>query len=92
MSSLTTTIKASMLRGLRSAWINWDYDDFMEKFFINRFPNHNTKDDDDSYIFDAYSKEKWLKFKDNPVSYMCNMDDITLDEFAKAVYKQYMSD
>jgi len=92
MSSLTTTIKASMLKGLRSAWINWDYNDFMEKFFINRFPNHNTKDDDGYYIFNGYSKEKWLKFQDNPVSYMCNMDDNTLDEFAKAVYKQYMSD
>jgi len=87
MSSLTTTIKASMLKGLRSAWINWDY-----KFFINRFPNHNTKDDDGYYIFNGYSKEKWLKFQDNPVSYMCNMDDDTLDAFAKAVYKQYMSD
>ena len=29
---------------------------------------------------------------DDTFSYMCNIYDDTLDAFAKAVYKQYMSD
>jgi len=85
MTTLNSTIKVSILVGLRSAWISWDYDDFLKNFFYNRFPNHEGIDP----MHDSYALEKWDKFKSNPVSYMCNMDDGTLAEFATAVYAQY---
>ena len=74
------------LRGLISAWISWDYNDFIEKFFVNRFAGCGFHPDDD------YPKEKWEKFKKNPVSYMCSMDDRTFAEFTKAVEKQHEQD
>jgi hypothetical protein len=72
------------LRGLVSAWISWGYSDFVEKFFVNRFGGFHPDDD--------YPKEKWEKFKKNPVSYMCSMDDRTFAEFTKAVKKQHEQD
>ena len=71
------------LRGLISAWISWDYNDFIEKFFVNRFGYPEE---------DSYPKEKWDKFKKNPVSYMCSMDEHTFAEFTLAVKKQHEQD
>ena len=83
--------ESSLLRGLQEAWVSWDYYAFMDKFFVNRFPQYKDyKDDKGNYTWSegSYPHEKWMKFKDNPVSYMCNMDDTTMHEFAKAIKKE----
>ena len=86
---MKTTMSMMVLMGLRSAWMRWDFNDFMDNFFINRFPRHDRKDEYGSYILEGYPLEKWRKFRDNPVGYMCNMDDNTLSEFSKAIRKEY---
>ena len=84
-----TMVTVMTLKGLRSAWINWDFVHFMDNFFINRFPQYkDRKDEWGSYVCGGYPREKWDKFTANPVSYMCNMDDDTLKEFAKALEKE----
>ena len=79
-----------LLRALQEAWVSWDYQRFMEKFFVNRFPQYEDfKDEHGSYRYNvgSYPHEKWTKFRDNPVAYICNMDDNTLEEFVKAIEK-----
>ena len=86
---MKTTMSMMVLMGLRSAWRSWDFNDFMDNFFVNRFPQYERENEHGSYRLEGYPREKWQKFTDNPVSYMCNMDDNTLSEFAKAIRKEY---
>jgi len=79
-----------LLRALQEAWVSWDFNAFMEQFFVNRFPQY--KDYQDEYgnyrfVKGSYREEKWKKFQENPVAYICNMDDNTLEEFVKAIEK-----
>ena len=79
-----------LLRALQEAWVSWDYQRFMEKFFVNRFPQYeDCKDEYGNYklVRGDYPYEKWTKFQENPVAYICNMDDNTLEEFVKALEK-----
>ena len=87
---MKTAMSMMVLMGLRSAWRRWDYDDFMNNFFINRFPRYKErKNEHGHYKLEGYALEKWRKFTDNPVAYMCHMDDDTLSAFAKAIRKEY---
>jgi len=79
-----------LLRALQEAWVSWDYQRFMENFFVNRFPQYeDCKDEYGNYklVRGDYPYEKWTKFQDNPVAYIGNMDDNTLKEFVKALEK-----
>ena len=90
---MKTTISMMVLKGLMRAWVSWDFVHFMDNFFINRFPQYkDRKDEWGSYVCGGYPREKWDKFTANPVSYMCNMDDDTLKEFAKALEKEAEDD
>ena len=83
------------LSGLMNAYRSWHYYDFIEKFFINRFPDvkdrATTVDnglDRSLYWKDDYAREKWRKFQKNPVVYMCSMDSMTLKAFSEAITKE----
>ena len=79
-----------LLRALQEAWVSWDYQRFMENFFVNRFPQYeDCKDEYGNYklVRGDYPYEKWTKFQENPVAYIGNMDDNTLEEFVKALEK-----
>jgi hypothetical protein len=83
------------LVGLMNAYRSWDYYDFIEVFFVNRFPSVKTRVttpdnglDRSLYWKDDYAREKWMKFQSNPVSYMCSMDSRTLEAFREAITKE----
>jgi len=79
-----------LLRALQKAWVSWDFNAFMEQFFVNRFPQYeDCKDEYGNYklVRGDYPYEKWTKFQENPVAYIGNMDDNTLEEFVKALEK-----
>ncbi len=89
-------IKAeSELEGLMNAYRSWDYYDFIEVFFANRFPEVKNRAitpdnglDRSLYWEDYYAREKWRKFQKNPVSYSCRMDVRTLRVFREAIIKE----
>ena len=79
-----------LLRALQEAWVSWDYQHFMEQFFVNRFPQYEDyKDEYGNYklVKGDYPHEKWVQFQGKPLAYICNMDDNTLEEFVKAIEK-----
>ena len=85
----------SELEGLMNDYRSWDYYDFIEVFFVNRFPGIKARSttvdnglDRSLYWKDDYAREKWMKFKSNPVSYMCSMDIRTLQAFREAITKE----
>jgi len=85
----------SELVGLMNAYRSWDFYDFIEVFFVNCFPDvkdrATTTDnslDRSLYWKDDYAREKWQKFQKNPVSYMCSMDNRTLEAFREAITKE----
>jgi len=75
------TREEEVLSNLTYAWVNWDYDDFIEKFFKHRF----SVDFDFHRSADSYAKENWTTFSKNPVRYMNSMDLETLSVFTKAI-------
>ncbi len=60
------TREEEVLSNLTYAWVNWDYDDFIEKFFKHRFSMHADFHRD----ADSYAKENWTTFSENPARYM----------------------
>jgi len=75
------TREEEVLSNLTYAWVNWDYDDFIEKFFKHRFSMHADFHRD----ADSYAKENWKTFSENPARYMNSMDLETLSVFTKAI-------
>ena len=77
-----------VLDGLMKAWISWDFDDFMNLFFVKAFPRYDNdfhRHKNGSYKMGAYRAEKFRKFQSNPASFMCEMDNNTKEEFSKAI-------
>ena len=83
------------VEGLMTVYRSCDFYDFMDEFFLNRFPDHKQRATDSEkglirarYFDDSYAREKWRSFQKNPVFYMCHMDKQTLAEFEKAILRR----